>query len=385
VTQPAEWAHHNPVRILFGPGRLSELGRVVAGRVLLVATTGTTQRGLTRRVVDQLHEPPLIHDSVRSNPTLADVGAAIDRWRGSRVDWVVAIGGGSALDVGKILSLALADPRVEIDRLLREDHPWHDLQPKPMVAIPTTAGTGSEVTPFATIWDTDPPRKRSVGTERLHPTVALVDPELTSSLPWRDTLSTGLDAFSQCFEAICNRRATPITTAIAERGIQLVPDGLRELMTDPASRGARHAMSEAALLSGLAISETRTGLAHSISYPITAHLGVPHGLACAIALPAVVGFNVETDDGRLGRVATLMSLSTARDLVPDILSLYRDLGVAQEVRRYVADATALEPYVPEMLTTARADNNIRSVTGADIPSLLKATDKWLRDAHEARG
>jgi alcohol dehydrogenase len=384
VTPPADWDHHNPVRILFGPGRLGELGGIVSGRALVVTTPGATSRGLTQRVIDQLGEPPLVHDDVRSNPTVEDVGAAIERWRGSRIDWIVAIGGGSALDVGKVLSLAMADNAIEIDALLREDHPWQDLQPMPMVAIPTTAGTGSEVTPTATVWATDPPRKRSVGTPRLHPSVAIVDPELTRSLGWPDTLSTGLDAWSQCFEAICNRSATPITTAIAERGVALVPGGLRTLKSDPDSADARTAMAEAALLSGLAISQTRTGLAHSMSYPITAHLGVPHGLACAIALPAVIAFDSEADDGRLARVAEALSVDAPSDVVGVILDLYRELDVASEIRRYLPDVGVLEPLASEMLTPGRADTNFRSVTDRDVPRLLELTQAWLRDALEDR-
>jgi alcohol dehydrogenase len=380
VTPPAEWGHHNPVRILFGPGRLEELGGIVAGRALLVTTKGATDRGLTQRVIDLLDEPPLVHDEVRSNPTVEDIGAAIERWRGSRIDWIVAIGGGSALDVGKVLSLAMADGRIGMEALLREDHPWQDLQPMPMVAIPTTAGTGSEVTPTATIWETDPPRKRSVGTPRLHPSVAIVDPELTKSLGWSDTLSTGLDAWSQCFESICNRSATPITTALAERGIGLVPAALRTLMTDRGAPDARAAMAEAALLSGLAISQTRTGLAHSMSYPITAHLGVPHGLACAIALPAVIAFDAEADDGRLARVAEVLSVPSAADVAGAILDLYRELGVAREIGRHVSDVDMLDPFAAEMLTPGRADTNVRPVTEADVPRLLGSTKDWLRDA-----
>ena len=371
------WAQYNPVRILFGPGRLDEIGGIVNGRVLVVATEGATRRGVTGRISDLLASPPVVHDRVRSNPTIEDVGAAVDVLRASPVDWVVAVGGGSAIDVGKVLSVALANPDVTVPGLLAGDHPWQDLAPLPMVAIPTTAGTGAEVTPFATLWDGDARRKHSVGTRRMHPAVAIVDPELARSAPWPVTLSCGLDAYSQSFEAILNRNATPISSAVAEHGIDLVPDALRAVRAAPDAIGPRAALAEAALCSGLAISQTRTGLAHSMSYPITAHLGLPHGLACALALPSVVAFNAVTDDGRLARMADRLGLEGADGIVPDMLALYDELGVRDMIRRHVPGIETIRPLMAEMVTPERADNNLRPVTEADLPDLIAHIGGWF--------
>ena len=161
------------------------------------------------------------------------------------------------------------------------------------------------------------------------PTAAVIDPELTTSLPWEVTLSTGLDAYSQCFEAIVNRNRTPLTSAIAEHGLALIPDALRTLRQDPESLPARSAMSVAALCSGLAISVTRTGLAHSMSYPITAHLGVPHGLACGICLPAVLRFNAERDDGSVADLAKRLNLIGPAAVVDSVMRAVRRPGGAR--------------------------------------------------------
>lgn len=375
VSSTSGWEYGNPVRVLFGAGRLRELGSLVEGRALLVTTQGATRRGLTRRVTDQIEAH--VHDRVQPNPTLADVERAIMEWRDKPIDVIVALGGGSAIDVGKVLSLALVAPNFALPRLLEADHPWNATDPLPVVAIPTTAGTGSEVTPFATLWDGEVRRKLSVTTPRLHPRHALIDPELALTLPWDVTLATGLDAYSQCFEAICNRNATPLTTTFAERGLTLVPAAMRLLRTDPTSAQARSDMAEAALMSGLAISHTRTGLAHSISYPVTAHHGVPHGLACALALPAVLAFNVETDDGRLARVAAQAGLDGSAALVPDLLDLYNYLGVADAIRPHLSEVGPLASLAPEMLTPGRADNNIRRVDVEDLLGILATTERWF--------
>ena len=379
VSPTSGWEYSNPVRILFGAGRLGELATLVGGRVLVVTTQGATRRGLTRRVTDQLQASG-VHDGVRPNPTLADVDRAIAEWRGKPIDAIVALGGGSAIDVGKVLSLALVAPDFALRRLLMADHPWDATEPLPLVAVPTTAGTGSEVTPFATLWDGEARKKLSVTTPRLHPSFALIDPELALTLPWDATLATGLDAYSQCFEAICNRNATPITTTLAELGIRLVPDALRALRSDPTSTQARSEMAEAALMSGLAISHTRTGLAHSISYPVTAHFGVPHGLACALALPAVLAFNIETDDGRLASVAADVGLDGPTALVPDLLELYDHLGVADALRPHLPDVGSLASLASEMLTPGRADNNIRPADIQDVMRILDATERWLTES-----
>lgn len=379
------WNYHNPVNVVFGTGRLDELAEYARGRSLVVASAGMSGRGVTRRIAELLtREGSLIYDRVEPNPTLAQVDEAILALRDEPIDTIVAVGGGSSLDVGKVLSLALPAPDFVLSDLVTGDHPWSDTAPLPLIAVPTTAGTGSEVTPTATLWDGQARRKLSATTPRLFPSVAIIDPELALSLPWEATLGPGLDAYSQCFEAICNRNATPVTTALAQRGLRLVPDALRRLRSDPTAIEARAQMAEAALLSGLAISRTRTALAHSMSYPITAHLGLAHGLACALALPAVLAFNLETDDGRLADVAAQTGVGSPDALVPRMLDLYAELGVADAIRPRVPDIGVLQAFVPEMLTAGRADNNIRPADYSDVATILAATEAWFSAEGGAR-
>jgi len=340
-----------------GPGKLDKLGELVAGRTLVVTTPGHTRRGLADRVRQLAGNDVLVHDRVEPNPTLDQLETAIIELRAETVGTIVGLGGGSAIDTAKVLRLALARGGDFDLRTALVPDAAPDRLPIRFITVPTTAGTGSEVTPTATVWDRATRTKHSVGGRGLFADVAIVDPELTYDLPWRETLSTGLDAYSQCHEAIWNRNAVPETNELAERGVALVPPALRALRANLEDRAARAEMAEAALLSGLAISHTRTGLAHSMSYPITAHRGVPHGLACALVLPAVLAFTIGPVDDRVRAIHELF----------DDLYVRSEIGLVEDLAELAG----------EMITLGRADNSPRPVTPADIREILAASQAWL--------
>jgi phosphonate metabolism-associated iron-containing alcohol dehydrogenase len=375
---PRVWTYNNPVKILFGPGRLEDVGTVVHGRPLLVTSPGASRRGLSGRVMDMLGDRgAVLYDRVQSNPRIDDVERAIRELSGERIQTVVGIGGGSAIDVAKTLGLCLAAPELSLRAGLAGPTRLDDVESLPVVAIPTTAGTGSEVTPFATLWDGVTRRKHSLSMPRLFPKAAILDPDLTRTLSWHDTLSSGLDAYCQCFESIWNRNATPLTMAIAERGLVRPPAALRCLRADQAAPAARADMLESSLLSGLAISHTRTALCHSMSYPLTAHFGLPHGLACAMTLPAVLAFNLEADDGRLEELGRRNQLTGKQGLVASTLDLLRELDVPGAVRAHLTEFGRVYDLATEMLAPGRADNNLREATVDDVRSILRTTEDWL--------
>lgn len=373
------WVHHNPTRIVFGRGTLAALPRHVNGRALIVTSAGATSRGLTERVLGLIGSAT-VDDNVQPNPTQDSVDEMIDRHRGDRIESIVAVGGGSVLDSAKVAAVLLAAPERTLRDLLRQPQDFREVDPVPVVAVPTTAGTGAEVTPTATIWDPEAKRKLSAATPRMFPKVAIVDPDLTDGLPWPETLSTGLDALSQCYESICSQASTPGSASLAEHGLTLIPPALRALRSREFGDDPRAAMAKGALLSGLAISETRTGLAHSMSYPVTAHLGVPHGLACALFLPGVLAFNSAADDGRLARVAARLGVGEAVGLAPALLEMYRELGVPDAIRARVPDVAALRALTEEMVAPGRADLNMRAVGEGNIGQIVDHTAGWLEAA-----
>ena len=375
---PDRWGRFSPVRIIFGAGSVVSVHETVKGRALVVTTRGTVERGVVSRVMDGL-EDPVLFDAARPNPTLDAIDAAVSELGGLEIETVIGLGGGSVIDLAKVLSLALAVNDFAVRRMLDPVHPWAEVQPLTMIAIPTTAGTGSEVTPFATLWDAATRRKVSVETPKLHPRTAVVDPDLAATLPWGVTLSTGLDAFSQCIEAMLNRRATPATDELALQGIYLVPPALRSLAAG-SSPASRRDMAEAALLSGLAISRTRTGLAHSMSYPITAHFGLAHGLACAMNLPSVVAFNAEHAPTAVKPIAEALGRAEADEAAGAIIDLYAELGVAELIRAQIPSIGPVRRLAAEMVTPGRADNNLRPVASGDLDRLLDHTEEWIEES-----
>ena len=370
------WGYYQPTRIVFGPSRIREVGGYAVGRTLVVTTPGATSRGLTEKVVGIVGtERVIVHDRVQANPSMDRLDLAMDELRRESIDTIVAVGGGSAIDTGKVLSIGLAMPGATSRELIARGQALEDVAPIRLIAVPTTAGTGAEVTPFATVWDDAARRKHSLGSARLHPSVAVVDPELALDLPWDATLGPGLDALVQCLEAIWNLRASPITSTLAEHGLALAAPALVTLRGTPSSIAARSDLARAALFSGLAISQTRTALAHSMSYPITAHHGLPHGLACALVGPAVLEFNLAADDGRLS--AAIHRATGADEPIGWMLDRYRDLGVAAAVRRYLPDLTKLYAHASEMLTPGRSNNNQRAADLDDVRSILRRTVELL--------
>lgn len=360
---------HNPTRVAFGPGAVARLGeQVAAGAVALVTTPGSTRRGLTARVTELLEEEgrvvASVVDDVRTNPDVRDLLHQLDRIPRDAAG-VVAVGGGSAMDTGKVLAaLARArrsgDARPALEAALR-GRAVEAGGSLPVVCVPTTAGTGAEVTPFATVWDGERMLKASVAGPGMFPAAAVVDPDLTVSLPESETVSTGLDALSQGLEAWWNRNAGPVTDAFATRAARLALETLEPLVGDLGDRSLRAAMSEASLLAGLAISGTRTAAAHSISYPLTLRFGIPHGLACGFTLPVILQYNNDGGHPRLAALAEALGSSTVGDLVDRLRRLLRCLGVGPRIREHGFDPAVVRGLGPEMITPGRADNNLRAV------------------------
>lgn len=369
------WGFFNPVRIVCAPGACLRLGEHVhQERILLVTSAGFRRRGLVDRIAGVLG-PRLagVVDDVSPNPDVDDIDRQAAAVRAMAPDLIVGLGGGSSIDTAKALARLLPQPAgTTLAAHFRDGAPMAAVSALPLAAIPTTAGTGAEVTPFGTVWDFAQARKYSVAGDDMYPSVAVLDPELTVGLPLDVTLSSGLDAVSHALESTWNRNATPVTLGLATKSLQLSIPALPRLKEAPDDIQARRAMMEASLLAGLAISQTRTALAHSISYPLTARFNLPHGIACSFTLPALLRFNAEADDGRLQDLARALGCATVEGLAAQLEMLLRELGAAASIRTCMpqdADAMAL---VGEMLTPGRADNNLRPASTVDVGHLLQA-------------
>ena len=375
LTGSAVQPFHNPVRIRFGSGALDGLAEVVRGRRCVVITTaGMARRGTLASVEGMLGDRVVgTYAEVKPNPTVASCSRAFDVLADVDAELLIALGGGSAIDSAKAVAAQRAHGGDDgwLSRHLREGAAIREpFAPPPIVAIPTTAGTGSEVTMWGTIWDEESAGKHSISHPALYAEAALLDPTLTLSVPPATTVASALDALSHAMEAIWNRSANPISDAVAVRAITLIPAALRDALEALDDVAPREALLSGSLLAGLAISNTRTALAHSISYPLTAELGLPHGIACSITLPELLLAVGDQRPDRAALIVNALGCSTAEDGARELRRVFALAGTADVVRRHVPSADVLRDVKGGYIAPGRAENFILPVDQAWAAALL---------------
>jgi phosphonate metabolism-associated iron-containing alcohol dehydrogenase len=356
--------YHNPVAITFGAGMLERLPHVLGDRKAVLVTFPEAEVfGLTRRVRDLLGAKLLaVEPDTVPNPDVESLTGMYERfWKQhAGADVVLGIGGGSALDTAKALMVGTPSGKFsELVQLLATGKPFTPARVKPLITVPTTAGTGSEVTPWATVWDRTPGamKKYSLHLRQTWPEAAIVDPELTVSLPAGPTLAAGLDALSHALESIWNVNSNPNSDTHAIAAAREVLATLPPLMKDLKSLQLRTRMSLAALKAGLAFSNTKTALAHSISYDMTLHHGLPHGIACSFTLPMVLGRALGVDAGRDAVLSQVFDvpLHEAPALLGEFL---HGLGVSTDFAAYGVAAEDAQRMVATALDGVRGKNFI---------------------------
>lgn len=352
------WTYYNPVRLFVGKGAVEKLTDLIpaSGTILLVTTEGATRRGLTALIQKKVGADRLtIYDKVTTNPELDDLDHATQMLLDNEFGAILAVGGGSVLDAAKVLSVTIpAHAEGVLARSLRAGGQQSWQKRIPVIAVPTTSGTGAEVTPFATVWDRSSYKKYSVVGELVFPVAALLDPELTLQLPPDQTLLTALDAVSHSLESLWNKNRSSISEAFAFESLKLAAKAIPELLKHPDNIVERSNMQQASMLAGLAISRTRTAIAHSISYPLTSHFGVPHGLACSFTLPAILRAHYSDLSKNKGELEVLR----------DVLSVLEDLELEKMIQAY-ATPEQIRSLKGEMFTKDRADNFIFKVSDVE--------------------
>ncbi len=347
-----------PRHVVFGWGRRREIGalaRKLGNRVFMVIGSRTLE---ANGELDAIR-----NDLTVNGPTVVDVGTMQREPQASDVDQcvtevakhqpgegdiVLGVGGGSAIDLAKAVAAlavqregaSVVDYLEGVGRGLKLDK-----KPLPMIAIPTTAGTGSEATKNAVISSYDPPFKKSLRSADMIPRLVIVDPELTVHCPPHVTAHSGMDAITQLIESYLSCRATPMADTLALAGLEGVAEALPMAFDDGHARAARERMSQAALLSGLALANSGLGMAHGVAAALGAICQVPHGLACAVMLPCALRVNSEVVPDRVAKVGEQLAgramsqsqaIATALDMVDRLLNRFsipkqlRELGVRTE-------------------------------------------------------
>lgn len=301
-----------PTEIMWGQGAVSQLTKFVKEKqkVLVITDKSLVELGVAKKITDGLEDlnaEAMVYDVIPQNPHAPDVYSCLDAVKKSGAELLVAVGGGSPMDVAKVVAMMATDG----GKL--EEYQWKFRQatvaPLPYIAIPTTAGTGSEVTKTAVIVDRD--TKKGFGGNALFAKAALLDPEMTASLPAHLTATTGADALTHAIEAYVSKNHNPWTDSLALEAISILGKYLPRAYADGQDLDAREKVAIASSMAGLAMDQSGLGIVHSVSGPIASHYDVPHGLSNAVLLVDGMSFNLMAVPERYARIAQALGVNTA--------------------------------------------------------------------------
>jgi len=385
VTVPA-FDFAAPTQLHFGAGRLSECAPLAAslGRRVLVVQGRGDRAGAVVQALRALRVDVQVQHSI-GEPTVSAVERLATEARDEGRDVVVAVGGGSVIDCGKALAALIANraPVREYLEVVGDARPL-DAAPVPFIAVPTTAGTGAEVTRNAVLLAEPERVKVSLRSARMLPAAAILDPTLTCSLPGDATASTGLDALTQCIEPFVSPFATPLSDAVAREGMRRAARSIERAVEHPGDVGARSEMMIAALCSGMALANARLGAVHGFAAPLGGMFPVPHGVACARLLPHVTRVNVHALQARvpgspaLARYAEVACAVTGRhdaqahDLAPWLASLVDRLAIPP-----LSSFGVRRDHVPAIASAARAASSMKGnpvvLTDEELVDVLHAS------------
>ena len=359
MTATVTWSF--PTTVVFGAGAIASLGdhikRIGASRALVVCDPGVVKAGIAERVTKVLEAagiPALVFDHVDPNPIEPNVVSGVAAFKAHKADVIVSVGGGSPLDVGKLVALKTTHdrPLADYDDATGGDKFITSNIP-PIINVPTTAGTGSEVGRSGVVTLKATGRKTVIFSPHLMAKAAILDPELTVSMPPRVTAATGFDALTHCIEAYLSIGDHPMADGIALAGIELCAKHLPRAVEAGADLVARGAMMKAAMMGAVAF-QKGLGVCHSLAHPLSSEKNMHHGLANALCLPAVCDFNNAAVPDRIERVRRAVDLN-ATSLSNALRALREKIGL------------------PSGLSA-------EGVTKADIPKL---SDKAMEDACKA--
>ena len=371
-----------PTQLIHGPGSIARLAECFAAgsRVLVVSDKGLGAAGVVGRATAVLEEAGIdcaVFDGVLGNPPARCVQAGYRLYQSEACTALLGLGGGSPMDVAKMIGVLAANGGT-IQQYLGMGKVERDLPP--LVCVPTTYGTGSEVTPFAVLTNPKTKNKDPVISWKIAPRVGILDAELSVGLPPALGGATGMDALTHALESYINLLATPLTEGIALQAIRLIGENIRLACANAHELEATDRMLMASALAGVAFAQTRLGNVHAMSHPVGARFGVHHGLANAVLLPYVMDFNLPARLDKFAAIARELGIDTgglgarqaAQRAVDAVHGLNADLGIAAHLGDTGVKATA----IPAMSKTAMLSGNIavnpRLTRQEDIEAIFRA-------------
>ena len=382
-----------PTTIIYGPGSISELPGALTElevkRPFIVTDkplTGTAAFAALERVLKAAGVGYFLFSDVHPNPLDTDVDAALDLYTSDRCDGIVGLGGGSPLDVAKALAVLAANggDLADYDVTTGGGQKINPGLP-PIIGIPTTAGTGSEVGKCAVITSSTAHRKYMICHPQMLPRRAILDPELTVSLPVHLTAATGMDAFTHCVESLTAPIFHPMCDAIALKGIEYVARYLETAVTNPSDLEARGMMLLAASMGAVAFQKD-LGAAHSLSHALSAVCGLQHGLANAVCLPPVMEYNLETAREEYALIPPYFGINTfdmdplaaARLAIDQVRALNRRIGIPASLQEIGVEQTQLAEVVAKAFDDPCHLTNARPCRTEDLAAILETAWKGVQ-------
>lgn len=366
----------------FGRGALNDLSEILKGyglrKIMIVYDGGVKAAGIADRVIKQVSETGIdyaIFDGVIPNPTNEVVEEASKIAKAEKVEGFVAVGGGSSIDLAKAINVLMTNPG-SIGQYGGINMVKNDCLP--LIAIPTTAGTSSEITNVSALIDTEKVIKYVVIDNKIVATDVIADPELTLTMPVSVTAATGMDAITHAAESYISNMATPLTEYNSLKGLQVLYDNLPDAVENGSDMDAREQMMLGCIITGFGFSNANLGFVHGIAHTLSAHFGLAHGMANATVLPYVMRFNAEGCPEKMVKMAETIGLETTGDMEKDkylfadaLLELTRRLsiktlseqGVSEDDFEMLADDVLKEPVL--------GFNPRQDISREDIIAILK--------------
>jgi len=372
-----------PDEICFGNGIATEVGELAkqfGEHAFLISDRGLENAGLAGSAIDRLKQAGLhvsAYLEVEPEPSIESVTPCLDQARLGRPDVVVGLGGGSVLDVAKTVAMLLTNQGNIQDYLGTEKVVRRGV---PTILLPTTAGTGAEVTPNALFYIPEERAKKAIVSRHIIPNIAIVDPELSLTAPPGLTAATGLDALCHAIESFTGLNATPLTEPFAREAIRQIALHLRRAVANGDDLEARYGLALGSLYAGISLANSGTNAVHALAYPLQGLCRIQHGVANALLLPYVMRFNSFGDTAKFAEIASLMGIRTddlshedaAEAATIECRKLSEDIGIPQHMRDVGIHEGLLEELVEDAFSVQRLlKNNPRPITRDAIRKIYR--------------
>jgi len=378
---------YNPTRIIWGEGCAVQVGphaaKLGATKALVVSDPGVVRAGIPKPVVESITGAGLqaeVYSEVEPDPRIELVEKALDHYRKGGFDVIVAVGGGSAMDTAKATAVLATNPTP-----LRQYEGWEKFAnaPATLLALPTTVGTASEVTPFVVITDAAAKFKFTIGSPQATPKIAFLDPLLVLGLPGNVTAATGMDALTHAMESYTSLLSTPISEGLALHAVRLIAANIRTAVANTHNVVAMNAMLVGANVAGLAFSNTRLGNVHAMAHPLGAFWKIPHGVANALMLPHVLEYNALAVPVKMIELAQAMGepihigvggqteYDAALRAAQAVQRLMHDIGIPIRLRDLGVDKASIPDMAQDAMKSANIAINPRKTTINEIIGLYE--------------